>query len=90
MLLVDDDEPDVGERGEHAESRPDDDVDVAAPDPPPLIGALAFAEAAVEDRDARPEVGAQPVDERQSRGRSPGRGRAPGGRAASARAMAST
>ena len=44
---------------------PDDDVDVAGPDPPPLVGPLAVAETGVDERDAGVEVGPQPVDERQ-------------------------
>ena len=47
---------------------PDDDVDVAGPDPPPLVGPLAVAEPRVDERDAGVEVGPQPVDERQGEG----------------------
>ena len=36
-----------------------------APDPPPLVGALAVAEARVDERDPRIEVGPEPIDQRQ-------------------------
>ena len=52
MLLVDDDQADVGERREHRRPRADDDVDVAAADALPLIVALAVGEPAVLNRDA--------------------------------------
>ena len=52
MLLVHHDEPQVVQRREHGGSRADDDVDVAAADPLPLIVALAVGQAAVLDRDA--------------------------------------
>ena len=68
MLLVDDDQPDVGERRDDRQPRPDDDVDVAGPDPPPLVGPLALAEARVDERDPRVEVGPEPIDERQRQG----------------------
>ena len=48
--------------------RPDDDVDVARPDPPPLVGPLALAEARVDERDPGVEVRAQPVDQRHRQG----------------------
>ncbi len=65
MFLIDDDQSDVGERGDDREPRPDDDVHVARPDPPPLVRPLALAEPRVEQRDPGVEVGAQPIDERQ-------------------------
>ncbi len=65
VLLVDDDQPDVGERRHDRQPRPDDDVDVARPDPPPLVGPLPFPEPRVDERDPSVEVRAQPVDERQ-------------------------
>ena len=55
--------PDVRERRQHRQARPDDDVDVARPDPPPLVRALALAETRVEDGDARLEIRPEPVDE---------------------------
>ena len=65
VLLVDDDQPDVGERRHDRQPRPDHDVDVARPDPPPLVGPLPLPEARMDERDAGVEVRAQPVDERQ-------------------------
>ncbi len=65
MLLVDDDETDVRERRHDRQPRPDDDVDVAGPDAPPLVGTLAVGQTRVDERHARIEVGPQPVDERQ-------------------------
>ena len=50
------------------EPRPDDDVDVAGPDPAPLVGPLALAEARVDERDPHVEVGPKPVDQRQRQG----------------------
>ena len=68
MLLVDDDDPDVGQRRADGQPRPDDDVDVAAPDAPPLVGPLAVAQPGVDERDPGVEVRPQPVDERQGEG----------------------
>ena len=65
MLLVDDDQADVGQRGEDRQPRADDDVHVAGPDPPPFVGPLALAEPGMEQRDPRVEVGPQPIDQRQ-------------------------
>ena len=65
MLLVDDDEPDVGQRREDGQPRADDEVHVARPDPPPLVGPLARPDGRVDQRDPGVEVGPQPVDERQ-------------------------
>ena len=45
--------------------RADDEVDVAGPDPPPLVGPLAVPEPRVDERDPDVEVGAEPVDEGQ-------------------------
>ena len=80
VLLVDDDQPDIGQGRDDRQPRPDDDVDVAGPDPPPLVGPLALAEARVEQRDPRVEIGAEPIDERQRQGDLRGRAPAPGGR----------
>jgi hypothetical protein len=68
VLLVDDHEPDVVERGERRKAGPDDDVDVAGPDAAPLVGPLPCPEARVDERDAGVEVGAEAVDERQGEG----------------------
>ena len=65
VLLVDDDDAHVRERRDDGQPRPDDDVDLAAPDTAPLVGALAVAEARVDERDPRIEVGPEPIDERQ-------------------------
>ena len=50
VLLVDDDQAEPVERREDRRTGADDDLDVAAPDPLPLIVALAVGEAAVLDR----------------------------------------
>ena len=68
VLFVDDDEPDIGQRSDDGQPRPDDDVHLARPDAPPLVGALAVAKARVDERDPRVEVSPQPVDERQGQG----------------------
>ena len=65
VLLVDDHDAHVRERRDDGQPRPDDDVDLAAPDPAPLVGPLAVAEARVDERDPRIEVGPEPIDERQ-------------------------
>ena len=65
MFLVDDDEADVGERGEDGEPRPDDDVHVARPDATPFVGPLAVAETRVDECDPSIEVGPEAIDERQ-------------------------
>ena len=64
VLLVDDHQPDVGERGEDGQPGPDDDVDLAGPDPAPLVGPLARPDRRVEERHPRVEVCPEPVDER--------------------------
>ncbi len=63
VLLVDDDQPDVGERGEDRESRPHHDVDIGRPDPPPLVRPLALAEAGMDEGHADGEIRAETVDE---------------------------
>ena len=52
VLLVDDHQADVRERRHERDPRPDDDVRLAGPDPPPLVGALALAQRRVQQRDA--------------------------------------
>ena len=64
VLLVDDDDADVAERGEDREPRPGHDVDVAGPDPPPLVGALAVRQPRMDQRDPDAEVRPEPVDDR--------------------------
>ena len=68
VLLVDDDEPDIGQRSDDGQPRPDDDVHVTRPNAPPLVGALAVAEARVDQRDPGIQVRPQPVDEREGQG----------------------
>ena len=68
VLLVDDDDPEVGERRPDGQPRPDDDVDVAGPDAPPLVGALAIGQPGMDERDPRVEVRPQPVDQGQREG----------------------
>ena len=89
MLLVDDDQADIGQRRQHREPRPDDDIDVAVTDPSPFVGPLAIAETGVDQRDAGVEVGPDPIDQgqRQRDLRDQQQRRRP---ASSAEAMAST
>ena len=68
MFLVDDDHPDVGQRRDDRQARPDHDVDVTGTDPAPFVGALPFPEAGMDQRHPRIEVGPQPVDQRQGEG----------------------
>src|SRR5207247_2715899 len=55
VLLVDDHEPYAVERCEDGRPRTDDDVDVALPDPLPLVVALPVRETAVLNGNAPPE-----------------------------------
>ena len=68
VLLVDHDHANIREWCEDRQTRADDDVDVAGPDPAPLIRSLAFPETGVDQRNADREVGPEPVDERQREG----------------------
>ncbi len=52
MLLVDDDEADVFERGENGRAGSDDDAGVAVVDAVPFVVPLALREMAVQDGDA--------------------------------------
>ncbi len=81
MLLVDDDRARGrrAARGRPGASRPRRRT-LAGPDAPPLVGPLAVAERAVEQRDLAARSCAQPVDERHAPARSPGPARAPAGR----------
>ncbi len=65
MFLVDDDEPDIGERREDGEPGSDNHVNSAGPDAPPFVGPLAIRESAVEHGHADLEVGPKAVHERQ-------------------------
>ncbi len=68
VLLVHDDQADVGERREQRRPGAHHEVDVARPDPAPLVGALALAEARVDQGDPDRELGAQPVDDGRGEG----------------------
>ena len=65
VFLVDHDQADVAERREDRQPRPDDDVDLAGADAPPLVGTLTFAEPRMDERDARVEIRSEPVDQRE-------------------------
>ena len=59
VLLVDDDQAEVADRGEDGRARADADARLAAAQPPPLVVALAGGEGRVEDREAVAEAGAE-------------------------------
>ena len=65
MLLVHDDDADIAEWRQDRRPGPDDDIHVAGPDPSPLVGPLAVAEAGVDERHPDVEVRPDPVDERE-------------------------
>ena len=65
MLLVDHDHADVRQRRDDRQPGADDDVDLARPDPPPLVGPLAVAQTRMDERDPRVEVRPQPIHQRQ-------------------------
>ena len=56
MLLVDDDEPDVGDRREDRRARADADLRLAGAQPVPLVAALPGRELGVQDGDGVPEA----------------------------------
>ena len=62
MLLVDDDQADVGERREHRRARPDADARLARAQPEPLVVALALTEPRVQHRDDVAEARLEPPD----------------------------
>ena len=64
MLFVDDDHADVGERGQHRDPRSHDDASLSGPDTPPLVGALALGQRAMEQRDLGPHVVLETLQER--------------------------
>ncbi len=82
--------PDVGERRQDGQPRPDDDVDLARPDPPPFVGPLPRPDArngrARPGRRGRPGAGRRAA----SPGRSPGTRTSAGRPSASEAAIAST
>ena len=65
VLLVDDEEPDVGQRGEHGEACPDHDIRPARADPAPLVRSLPDAHARVDERHANRQLRPEAIDERQ-------------------------
>ena len=62
MLLVDDDQAEVGHRGEDRRAGPDADIGLAGAQPPPLVVALPGPQRRVKDRDPVAEPGAEPGD----------------------------
>ena len=68
VLLVDDDQAQLREWRQDRQPRPDQDVDRAGPNPPPLVGPFAFAEARMEEPDPGIEIGPQAVHDRQGQG----------------------
>ena len=62
VLLVDDDQAEVADRGEDRRARADADLRLAAAQPLPLVEALAVGEGAVEDGEAVAEAGAEAGD----------------------------
>ena len=83
VLLVDDHEPEVGERCQERRPRAHDHVDRARPDPPPFVRPLTLAETRMQDGDGDPQLHPQPVHDRrgerdlrnEEEGRTPGRER---------------
>ena len=63
VLLVDDDQPDVGQGRGQRRPGPDHDVDFTGADAPPLVGPLAFSEARMEHRDLRIQFSAKAINE---------------------------
>ena len=63
MLLVDDDQAEIGERQEERGARPDDRARLAARDRPPCAFALSRGEAGMPLRGPRAEAGREPVEE---------------------------
>ena len=68
MLLVDDDQADLGQRGENRQAGPDHEIDRSGPDPAPLVRPLAVAQARVEQGDSDVQLGPQAIDDRQGQG----------------------
>ena len=62
VLLVDDDQPEVGDRREDRRARADRDPRLAGAQPPPLVVALALAERGVQQRDGVAEAGLEAPD----------------------------
>ena len=64
VLLVDDDDARIGQRRERGDARAHDDPDLARADAPPLVGALALAQRAVQQGDFLAQIVAQPIQQR--------------------------
>ena len=62
MLLVDDDQPEPGQRREDRRAGADDDPRLAAGDPLALVAPLGVGQARVEDRDRVAEARPHPAD----------------------------
>ena len=62
MLLVDDDQPEVGDRREDGGARADRDPRLAGAQPPPLVVALALPQRGVQQRDGVAEAGLEAPD----------------------------
>src|SRR6201999_2838679 len=62
VLLVDDDQAEVADRGEDRRTRADADLRLAAAQALPLVEAFAVGEGAVEDGEAVAEAGAEASD----------------------------
>ncbi len=58
VLLVDNDQAEVPRRREHRAARPDDDLNLAPRNPPPMIASLGVMQVAVQHRD----VAAAPLE----------------------------
>jgi hypothetical protein len=62
VLLVDHDQPEVGDRREDRRARADRDARLAAAQPPPLVVSLALAERGVQQRDGVAETRLEATD----------------------------
>ena len=62
VLLVDEDQAEIGRGREDRRARADDDGRIAATDAPPLLAALFGRERGVQQRDALPEGGIEQAD----------------------------
>ncbi len=65
VLLVDDHDADIGQRGHDGQPGAHDDVDVTGANAPPLIGPFAIAESRVDEREAHIQVRPDPIHQRQ-------------------------
>ena len=83
VLLVDDDEPEVGQRREDGRARPDADARLARAQARPLVVALAGRQRRVQDGDGVAEARRRSARRSAASARSPARARSPRARAAS-------